>query len=556
MPASSWSALGAAKARLRFLRGLRPSFDAPALRGLTPGVLAIAFVPFLWPLVRLEMHEPLFSDTLVFQYQAWCIRHGLHLYRDVGTADGPFINYLQAAIQVFSGLSDHGFRKADLVFQGAGGAAIGAIVAPAIDPRRSVRWLHRLAWAAAAGSLWLAWYLTIEWEGTTQREGFYAVFGSLGLVLAYTSGRQSRSWSTAAIVASAALATTQVFGKPTGVMYPALAALTVLMPNAGATVPWMARLRLFAIGVGVTLAIVVITLLVSGSISGYLLWCVRIPYRGNAFLFRMDWRAYVWTTYWDPFKRMTGCAFIGGIAAIGAGILPGRALALTLFPPLAMLSACLQARGYNYHATPAYAAVHVLFLVIVAALWEQPEGRPWSEGRQWAAAVALSFLGYYGFCNLQESHYRWDGHPETWTAPKPYLEGDRDVGRYLNLHTKPDDWVFVYNPLGNSHVVLLAAERRTASPFFHRYWLDPVGLLSAPESKMQPTPAELEALTKLQKDIRAMACAAVIDHRPAAIAFTTLDQGFEECSLLRRSLARDFREVTIINSHHIYLRKN
>ena len=115
-------------------------FDERTLRGLAPAAMAVAFAPFLPPLIRLELHEPLVSDTLVFQYTGWCIRHGMRLYRDVGMADGPFIHYLHAGIQLFTGLDDRRFREFDLSLQVACGAGIGALLAPTTDrdaPRAS-----------------------------------------------------------------------------------------------------------------------------------------------------------------------------------------------------------------------------------------------------------------------------------------------------------------------------------------------------------------------------------------------------------------------------------
>src|SRR5258708_26065118 len=74
---------------------------AASLRPLVPGLLGIGFLPWLLALARREVSDPLFGDTRVFQYTGWCIRHGLRLYRDVGMADGPFIHYLPAFIQLF-----------------------------------------------------------------------------------------------------------------------------------------------------------------------------------------------------------------------------------------------------------------------------------------------------------------------------------------------------------------------------------------------------------------------------------------------------------------------
>src|SRR4051812_32835982 len=59
--------------------GARSLVDGRAVVALSPAVLALAVLPFTIPLMRLELNEPLFGDTYVFQYTGWCLRHGLRL---------------------------------------------------------------------------------------------------------------------------------------------------------------------------------------------------------------------------------------------------------------------------------------------------------------------------------------------------------------------------------------------------------------------------------------------------------------------------------------------
>jgi hypothetical protein len=202
------------------VRRLRASFNAAAIRALAPAILPIAFCPFVAILIRLELKEPLFGDTAVFQYTGWCIRHGLKLYRDVGMADGPFIHYLHAAIQAFVGVSDRGFRAGDLVLQGAGWATMGALLAPTANLTPAARIASHAAWAATAALIWISWYFHLSWTETTEREAFYSLFGSLGLVLLYVSYDWTKARAPLAVFAGGFLTTTQVFGKATGVVYP------------------------------------------------------------------------------------------------------------------------------------------------------------------------------------------------------------------------------------------------------------------------------------------------------------------------------------------------
>jgi hypothetical protein len=536
-----------------WLRSLAAFFDARTLRGLAPAIIAVAFVPFLPPQIRLLLKQPLFSDTLVFQYTGWCIRHGMRLYRDVGMADGPFIHYFHAFVQVFAGMSDLGFRKFDLLLQLACGLAIGAFLAPSTDPRRAVRVLHRVAWASAAAALWFSYYLTLRWEWTTQREAYYCIFGLFGTVLLFVSGEYTPRYAKIAIVVGAFLVTTQAFGKPTGVMYPVTGVLCVLLPNPAGALPLKARLRMYAIGVGACVLSVVFALLVSGSISGYYYWCFRIPLIGNQFLFRLGFLHLFWTDYWDRYARMAVCAFIAGIASVAVGIIPVRALPFALLPALGFLSACAQGRGYNYQAIPMIASVHVLMVVILASLWKSVGEGDWADGRGMMAGLGLTFIGYYGFCNLQEGHFRWKGDEKEYTTPdRIELEGQKQAGAYIKAHTNPDDKVFAYNE-ASAHAILLAAERRTASPFLHSYVLDPIGLL--PKSAIQPNQEQLARLAKMQADDRAMACEAVIRTHPAAIVSNSLDSAASICPDVRAMVASDFGLPTSIGGLQIYLRK-
>jgi hypothetical protein len=528
-------------------------FDARTLRGLAPAVMAVAFAPFLPPLIRLELHEPLVSDTLVFQYTGWCIRHGMRLYRDVGMADGPFIHYLHAGIQLFTGLDDRRFREFDLSLQVACGAGIGALLAPTTDPRRATRILHRAAWAAAAAALWLAYYLRLRWQWTTQREVFYSVFGLFGTVLLFVSGDRGLRASRIAIVVGAFLVTTQVFGKPTGIMYPATALLCILLPNERASVPLRARLQLFAAGAGACVLAVALAFLVSGSLTGYVHWCIRVPYRGNLFLFRMPPTHLLWTDYWDGYARMAVSAFIVGMAAIATGLLPARALPFALLPPLGFMSACLQARGYNYHVIPMLASLYTEMLVVLASLWKQASDGAWSEGRGFGAWLGLAFVGYYGFSDIQASPFRWNGDDKAWTQPEHELEDQKQAGLYVKAHTKPEDHVFAYNG-GAGHAILLSAERRTASPSLHSYFLDPIGLLA--NSNVKPDAAQLAALTELQNDNRAMACAAILRNKPTAMVLDSLEQAVAICPPLRAMVNNDFQLATTIGALRVYLQKH
>ncbi len=534
------------------LRSLLPE-DVRVLRGLAPAIVPIALAPFLAAWARCELKEPVFSNPLVFQYTGWCIRHGLRLYRDVGMTDGPFIHYLQALMQVFAGMGDRGFRKADLALQVAGSGIMGAALAPAERSGRFARSVDRFVWAAVGATLWLCWYFTFRWDSDGEREAFYGLFGSTGLALLFASGSGSLRGAKVCTVIGAVLVTSQVFGKPTGVMYPAAGLLSLVLPNAEAPLPWRSRLRFFLAGCAGCVAAVLLLLLVSGSVPGYFHWCWRIPWVGNRFLFRNNWLTYLLTTYWERFARLTVLSLVGGVAAIAVGLVPLRGIGIVILPTIAFVGACLQGRGYDYHVMPAIGGVHLVLLLVVACAWKQGHDG-WSPGRGAVAAAALLFAGAHSFGNLLESTFRWNGEEAKWdVAEHQSGEPEKEVGRYIEAHTKPDDWVFAYDTCCNAHIVLLAAERRTASPYMQAYYLDPVGLLS--QSRVQPNAVELAALTKLQTDDRNAACEGIVRHKPAAMALTSVDAAVELCPVVRDMLASDFDLATTLKSYQIYLRK-
>jgi hypothetical protein len=549
MSATSWTkrasdAAGRARARLA-------AVDPRVFRGLAPAILPLAATPFLLASTRGELKEPVFTDALVFQYVGWCLRRGLRLYRDIGMADGPFIYYLHAAIQVFVGIGDRAFRKADLVLQLAGSGVMGAAVAPAAHSARWARRLDRAVWATVAMAIWLAWYFTFGWDCTGQREAFYGLFGSVGMALLFAAGSGSERRARVCTVVGAALVMSQAFGKPTGVMYPGAGLLCVALPNPASALDLGARLRAFFTGCVACVLAVVLALLVSGSIAGYFHFCWRIPIVGNRFLYRQNWLSYLLSAYWERFARVVAVALVGGVAAIATGLVPLRALGIVLLPAVAFLGACLQARGYDYHVMPAIAGAHLLLVVVLANLWKE-EDAGWTLGRGSVAAAGLVFAGLHTFDNLADSHFRWSGDSATWDKPEhAHQDLEKEVGRYIGAHTKPGDWVFSYD--ANAHIVLLYAERRTASPYLHQYFLDQVGIL--PQSSVQPSPSELAALTRLQTDDRKAACDGVVEHQPAALALSSVDTSIAICPALRGMIDHDFDLRTTMGAYKIYLRK-
>jgi hypothetical protein len=552
--------LGATRERLRSgirhlrtgVRALFASFDRRALCVLAPAIVAVALLPFVVPMVPLEIKEPLFGDTLIYQYVSWSIRHGLTLYRDIGMMDGPFIHFLTAGMQGLVGITDRGFRKCDLTLHASGSAIIGALLAPTAGMGRPTRAMSRLSWAALASIVWMCWYFTLTWETTTEREVYYALFGSIGMVLLYVSRDFSRGGAMIAIGVGAFLVTSQVFGKPTGVMYPAVGSLCVLLQDSRANMTLRVRCGMFAVGAAACVLAAVLALALFGSLRGYLFWCFTIPYRENRFMWRQPWLRPFLVAF-DPIRRAAVLSLVSGVAAIACGLLPARALGFALLPFIAFIGFCLQGRGYNYQAVPADVAGMVLALVMLSAVWPNHGTGSYYGWRGILAMAALTGLAYNAFQNVEGSPYRWSGDMTHWTAPcgHTFADPEKEVGLYIKSHSEPADTVFAC--CGNSHVILLSAERRTASPFFHAVWLDSVAQL--PKSEIQPNPAELDALKDLQATIRDQTCTLLDRRRPGWMVFDNLPEISGICPNVGEMVLSQYRETTVIQGFHVYKRK-
>jgi len=241
-------------------------------RAIVPAILALILIPFAVPLLAKELSEPLFGDTAMMQYTAWAIRHGQRLYKDMGSTDGPFIHFTQAIIQVLLGQTDRALRVGDIVLQITGSALIGAMLAPRKSLTSLTRKLSVVAWMMAAVGVWLSYYLILAWGVTTNRESFYAVVGSAGMVALYVSGTFPRRTGAILAFAGGFVLMSMCFSKPTGVIYPCTGALALLVREPETLVTRGLRIRSALYGAGACVVGVVLALLLFGSISGYFFW--------------------------------------------------------------------------------------------------------------------------------------------------------------------------------------------------------------------------------------------------------------------------------------------
>lgn len=220
------------------------------MSAVAPAIVFLAFFPFLIPLIRLELNEPLFGDTAMMQYTAWSIRHGMKLYRDTGSTDGPFIHFTQAIIQSLLGQSDRALRIGDIALRIVGSAFIGIMIAPRRGMNRLAARLSTVAWSAASVAVWLSFYLTQSWSVTTNREAFYSVWGCAGMVALYTSGRFSLDRARLTAFVGGYLTMSMCFGKPTGIIFSAAGALSLLLAEPEIVATRRLRIRMALYGAG------------------------------------------------------------------------------------------------------------------------------------------------------------------------------------------------------------------------------------------------------------------------------------------------------------------
>lgn len=522
-------------------------------RLLAPMVVFLTLFPFVVPLVQMELNEPLFGDTAMMQYTAWCIRHGMRLYRDMGSTDGPYIHFLQALIQVFFGESDRALRSGDICLQMMGGAIIGAMIAPRKGLNRAATRVSMAVWASVGLTVWMSYYLVLSWSVTTNRESFYSVVGCAGMVALYVSGSLAGRPATISAFAGGFLTMSMCFGKPTGIIFPCTGALALLVRDPEEMVSRRERLRLALYGAGACIALMTLAVVIFGSLRGYFFWSVEIPFVGNKFVWRIDPLRLVLLDYSDG-RVVALFSTIVGLVAIGWGVLPKRAVGFAIAPLLHWFSFCAQARGFPHQIVPVYATAHVLALILAARLWELGAQ---DRGLRVLGPLMLLLVGYHAMSNFEASPYRWSGDRHRWAKPaETFCDPEKQAGAFVKAHTKPNDTVFAYTvgPRGdNAAIVMFYAQRRTASPFHYSPWLDP--LLILPQSEIQPSPKELARLEALQTRTRDEACKAVLRNHPAAVVYVSFDRMTAVCPPIRDIVSKDFYEAAVIDDLHIQLRK-
>jgi hypothetical protein len=537
--------------------------DPRTLRALTPPLLALALLPWIKVQVARELLGTLFRDAAMCQYSGWCILHGIRLYKDVGATDGPFIHLLHAAMQIFVGPSDAGCRHADLVVHILGSGVMGAFLAPRFAVSRLASVVQRTGWAVLGAALWISWYLPAgETAHTVQRDPYYALFGYLGMVLLYVSAEWDEKRASRIAIAGGFLVTTQVFTRQSGLIYPAMGALALFLAEDPRREHRAVRTRGAVIGAaaafGGTIAMVVIV----GSLRGFWFWYFQYPFALYQFQGRIPAEKLLTETYTGP-ALLSVVLLVSVIAAVTTKILPRRAVGFAIAPLLFLLAACLVGKGWNSHAMQTTAATDIILLMLLSRLWSfRQESRRWSVLSATPAALSLLFTAYHAMTALQESTFYTHAAEQFSDATRAISVGD-----YLRAHTEPTDTVFLY---GHEAHVLLAAERKTAVPFYVNLESDPETVLERRPSEGAdgPTPDQLVRYHKMSKTIANEVCTDLTSSPPAAMVFldrslgiwgipTGVGDATRICPALPSMLQTGYREVPeIAPEYHVFLRND
>lgn len=543
-------------------RKLLDAVDERALRAVSPCVLLIALAPWLVTPIKRELASWLFRDAAMCQYTGWCIRHGVRLYKDVGAPDGPFIHFLHAFFQLFAGISDHGCRIADLVFQIVVSGTMGALLAPAFAPGRLSQAVQRLAWAAVGIAMWLPYYLNLGDGNTVQRDPYYALVGYLGMLLVFASADWGPRAGRALACAGGALTTLMLFSRPFGAIYPAMSALGLLFEWREAPDSLARRARAAAVG-GVAAAVATFgAVALFGSLSGFWYWYVRFPLVAYRFAGRIDPMALLTTDAngYGTASEIAIIVLVGLIAAMATGALPWRAIGFALAPLFFLFSACWTGKGWSNHVVQTTAARNIVLLLALSRVWAHRADRGWSKVH---GTVAVAILAYSAqLCHAQLEFSEFSSHTFVSTQEKDAF----DVAEYLKAHTYREDRVFLY---GHEAHALLLAERVSAIPYYVNmiFNLQSYMTRQPPSPGQEPTAKEMARFTQLQSEIAADGCGRLGGQPPAAMVF--LDNSFgiwgvpdgvtdvaRLCPTLRTWLHDRYKLTSTVGNYHIYLRND
>ncbi len=540
----------------------RALIDARSLRALSPAIVPVCLLPWLWLPVHRELDAVLFRDASMSQYTGWCIRHGVKLYKDVGAPDGPVVHFLHAFFQMFVGITDAGCRKADFVFQVIVSAAMGAALAPRFACSRAVLVLQRGVWATLAATVWLSYYLSLGSQQTVQRDPYYALLGYLGMVLVFVSAEYAGRPGRALAFAGGFLTTAMIFSRPFGVAYPAVTALALLLElRRPPPVSWRPRARAAAAGAAAAVVVVLGAVAMVGSLSGLWFWYVRMPLVAHRFIGRQSPMELLSDPHhYRSASEVAITILIGLTVAMASGVLPWRAIGFALAPILFLFSACWTGKGWGNHVIQTIAAYDFVLLLALSRIWSHRAERRWSTVQGFVALATIAYTAQHSHAELASSELSDKNF-------KSSLEKDAvDTADYLKTHTRHDDRVFLF---AHEAHTLLFAERATAIPYYVNMIFDIQSFMEhqPPEAGQEPDAAHREEFNRLQRAIAADGCGRLGASLPAAMVFMDNSLGTwgvpdgvtdvaKLCPDVRSWLLQSYTLGATIGGYHVYMRND
>jgi hypothetical protein len=523
---------------------------------LVPLLLVAGLLPWLALCVPNYVDQPLWRDPGVFQYVAWCIRRGERLYDGIVMPDGPLVYMIHIPIQLFTGTSDAAFRAVDFGLHASISMLMGALLAGTVPGTRGVA--GRAVWALVLCAVWMA---NVVSPGIgPQREAYYALLGSLAIVLAWVAPFHAARGREVASFLAGFFSMLVAFGKHSGIVYVALAAMTLVLGARPGDPRW-GRMRSYGLGIVGATALVLLFVACVGSLRGMAFWYFAYPFEVHRYILAIPAGDVLTDVQVREAHELALTTTVGGIAAIVCGLLPRASAGIFLAPALQCAAAILQRKGWMYHNQPAVFGAFLALVVGFLHLWsreEEDDGRPRVLG--W---IALVLVFACTILTLGGSIYLNGG------GPMHLHEHDYDmrqrVSRFLREQTGPADRVFYY---GIDPHTLYLAQRLPASPYSTvSFVLDFAPALAPPPppAGAGPGPEARRRIEELQRVVADDMCDRVIRSPPRAMVFTSIPPNTGPdavadvvglCSALGPMLGDRYGPPTEFSETRVYLRRD
>lgn len=497
----------------------------------------------------------LFRDPAMFQYVAWCMRKGERIYDTIATPDGPLIYVIHATLQLFAKTSEKAFRKADLIFHLVVAFGTGAL----LSPRGAlVRWTAPVVWGLFHASVWLAFLFSFDFGGSVQREEYYVLLGMAGLALLFRCADKSTGAATIMLLGGGFLTALQMFGKHSGVLYPALG-LSILVLQSDSP-GFTRKRRVFYFGIGVLSALVLVLLFIAifGSLSGFWFWYFRYAFTVYRHWFAVQFSEVLAAR--SDFGLTAVTLLVGGGAAVGVRLVRRDVLPFAVAPSLQFALAVIQAKGWSYQFSIVVGSAVVFFTVALAAVWDEPRASTrWSAARKLGAVGLLLFVGTRAFEMVQRSYWLKE---DKQLKALPEINDPRRIAEVLRSKTRADDRLFFY---GRDIILAFLAQRLPATPYEVAWLLNYRGALEPGGAYTQVSPQQRAEIIALQKVVQDDACRRLRASHPAAMVF--MDElpesgpdGLQEvarfCPEVLGMLETEYRLAAHNGSVRLYLRND